>query len=69
MRRKCNFGVVDTDNYGGDYPAEKFIVQCWLSHDDANRIATILNDASGPKSSRYYKVVEAPYKLQPGFEP
>lgn len=64
-----NFGVVDTDNYGGDYPNEKFIVSCWLSESAANRIADILNKESGEDSARYYKVVKHGYKLQPGFEP
>lgn len=65
-----NFGG-DTDNFGGDYPYEKFIVQCWLREETAEAIAKLLNDESGDSdyATRYYKVVERYYKLQPGFEP
>lgn len=66
MRR---YGVVDTDNHGGDYPDEKFVVTCWLTRQTAEAIAKLLNDESGQNSNRYYKVVERGYALQPGFEP
>ena len=60
--------IVDTDNFGGDYPDEKFLL--WvMPKEDAERIAEILNNRSGDNSARYYKVVENDYKLQPGFEP
>lgn len=59
--------IVDTDNYDGDYPDEKFLL--WnMNEDDAQRICDILNSRGQPKP-RYYKVVEDNYKLQPGFEP
>lgn len=59
--------IVDTDNFCGDYPDEKFLL--WpMSEDKAERIAFILNEG-GENSSRYYKVVENDYQLQPGFEP
>lgn len=59
--------IVDTDNFGGDYPDEMFLL--WpMSKDKATRIAFILNEG-GENSSRYYKVVEDDYRLQPGFEP
>ena len=66
---KHNFGVVDTDNFGGDYPDEKWIVHAWLKEETANAIAKLLNDEIGEHAYRYYKVVAAGYKLQPGFEP
>jgi hypothetical protein len=61
--------IVDTDNFGGDYPNEKFVL--WpLPWENAQRIADILNDSSsGPSAPRYFKVVNDNYKLQPGFEP
>jgi hypothetical protein len=64
-----NYGVIDTDNYGGDYPDEKFIVACWLCEETAEKIAKLLNEESGAHATRYYRVVEIGYKLQPGFEP
>ena len=60
--------IVDTDNFGGDYPDEKFLL--WpLTEDTAKRIAAALNAEVGPDSTRYYRVVDMDYKLQPGFEP
>jgi hypothetical protein len=64
-----NFGVVETDNYGGDYPDEKWVIGCWLRKETAEDLAKLLNDESGPNDLRSYKVVERGYKLQPGFEP
>jgi hypothetical protein len=68
------YGVVDTDNFGGDYPDEKFVVQCWLREETAVEITRLLNaensiNGDGDAASRYYKVVARGYKLQPGFEP
>lgn len=63
------FGVVETDNYGRDYPAEVWVVGCWLSKTIAEQIAGIINNEAGEISARYWKVVERGYKLQPGFEP
>lgn len=62
--------VVDTDNFGGDYPDEKFVFKQILSEVAATEIAEVLNKhLSGEQSPRYYKVVRDDYKLQPGFEP
>lgn len=63
------FGVVDTDNYAGDYPNEKFVVQCWLREETARAIAKLLNEEIVGERPRWYKVVERGYQLQPGFEP
>ena len=63
------YGVVDTDNFGGDYPNEKFVIRCWLSEPSAILIARVLNFESGENSPRCYKVVQRGYELQPGFEP
>jgi len=60
--------IVDTDNFGGDYPNEKFLL--WpMRKEAAEKIATILNVETGPDSARYYKVVEDDYVLVPGFIP
>lgn len=60
--------IVDTDNFGSDYPAEKFLL--WpMKRESAEKIAAILNEDSGPHPSRFYKVEENDYELEPGFEP
>jgi hypothetical protein len=60
--------IVNTDNFCGDYPNEKFIL--WLmKRETAQRIADALNDEMGPNAARFYKVVENVYVLEPGFEP
>jgi len=59
--------IVNTDNFGGDYPNETFVL--WpMSKDKAQRIADILNEG-GAGALRFYKVEENDYELQPGFEP
>ena len=68
-KRSMNiYRVVDTDNFDGDYPNEKFVGP-QMREELAKRIAEILNLENGPNSARYYKVVKLPYTLQPGFEP
>jgi len=63
--------IVETDNYGGDYPDEHFVrgIMPSLSKEGAKAIADILNKEKGPNSHRYYMVVKDDYKLKPGFEP
>jgi hypothetical protein len=65
--------IINTDNFGGDYPDEKFL-SCGpqpiiYGKDNARRIADALNKEGGPNSSRFWRVVEDDYILQPGFEP
>ena len=60
--------IVETDNFGGDYPDEKYALFS-MPEEKARAIAALINDAAGPTSSRYWKVVPYEYKLQPGFEP
>lgn len=60
--------IVDTDNFGGDYPNERFLL--WpMRRELAEKIASLLNEEAGRDASRYYKVVEDDYVLEPGFEP
>ena len=64
------FRIVNTDNYGGDYPNESFTDDGpFESKKDAQIRADERNGPPDRVSSRYYKVVEMPYELQPGFEP
>lgn len=60
--------IVETDNFGGDYPNESFLLFI-MSEEQAQRIVEAINDAADPESRRYWKVVKNDYKLQPGFEP
>lgn len=67
--------IVDTDNFGGDYPNEKFLAWVdakgsglaqapirFFSEDAAKEIVEILNRGSS-HSTRYRKVVPVDYKL------
>jgi len=63
------WAIVDTDNYGGDYPDERFVAFGIRSEKEADRMAEALNRNLGEHSPRYYMVRAKPYKLQPGFEP
>lgn len=74
------YTIVNTDNFGGDYPNESFVKPNGCStHDvaealvletseEADRIAKVLN-RDWEMAPRYYKVEPKGYKLQPGFEP
>lgn len=63
--------IIDTDNFGGDYPNEKVIAE----NIKDPKIAKIMCDAlldelcTSNYCPRFYKVVEDDYILQPGFEP
>lgn len=60
--------IVYTDNFGRDYPNEKFLL--WpMTKESAEAIVEILNREAGPNAQRFYKVEENDYVLEPGFEP
>ena len=60
--------IVDTDNFGGDYPNETFLL--WpMPKQMAQEVSDVLNRWNGSDAPRFYKVVPDDYKLQPGFEP
>jgi hypothetical protein len=61
--------IIETDNFGGDYPNEKFLNLPILDEVAANRIAAAINKAFPAGYPRYWRVVKDNYKLQPGFEP
>lgn len=60
--------VIDTDNFGRDYPNERFVA-IGMSNLLAHKLAETLN--AGPADSpRFYRVVEhieIEYELIPGF--
>ena len=64
--------IVETDNHGSDYPNEKFVNV--PSHPDEEKMQDIANAinyvfCNSNSATRYWKVVEDSYQLQPGFEP
>ena len=63
------FRIVNTCNFGKDYPDEKFLNAPVMSEDEAKTVAEILNRREGPNAIRYWKVVESSYKLAPAFQP
>lgn len=67
------FLIVETDNFGGDYPDEKFVepLPVFTSRDQASIVSAAINSAIPNRlnAPRWYKVVEEGYVLAPGFEP
>jgi hypothetical protein len=62
--------IIHTDNFGGDYPDEKFVTGLpVLDRPRMQKICDAINAVTGEAYSRYYAVVDDDYKLQPGFEP
>lgn len=68
FRIPTQYRVVNTDNYNGDYPDERF-ESGPLPKEQAQTLADSLNEQAGPYASRYFKVEPEGYDLQPGFEP
>lgn len=63
--------IVDTDNFGGDYPDERVIAADIRNEEFAKVMCAALNDRFCDEhvGSRFYKVVPDDYVPQPGFEP
>lgn len=62
--------IVETDNFGGDYPNEQFVNLPTMPLEVAKKIADTLNEHFNTGTySRYWKAVENNYILKPGFEP
>lgn len=62
--------IIHTDNFGGDYPDEKFVEGLpVMNAEQAQSVANAINMIIGQHSPRYYRVVPDDYKLVPGFEP
>ena len=68
---KRTWRIVDTCNYGRDYPSETFVAIDLRTQEEAEMLAAAHNNRSNDEP-RFYRVVdhvEIVYKLQPGFEP
>lgn len=62
--------IVETDNYGGDYPNESFVNLPSMNEEHAKIVAAAINSGFHTGNyPRYWKVVEDDYELQGGFEP
>lgn len=63
--------IVETDNFGGDYPAESFVNLPYMSREHAEAVCAAINAACAAHkhARRYWIVVPNDYKLKPGFEP
>jgi hypothetical protein len=63
--------IIETDNFGRDYPNERFIAVNIESQEMAETMAEALvaKYSMHPSADRYYRVVPDDYKLSPGFEP
>lgn len=62
--------IVNTDNFGRDYPDEKFVENLpRMSVEHARNVCFTINASVPEGHDRYWKVVEDDYELQPGFEP
>ena len=63
------YRIIETDNFGGDYPDESFVNLPCMTKEHAQNVAKAINEGFPENSSRYWRVVDEGYKLQPGFEP
>lgn len=65
------YKIVQTDNFGGDYPNEKFVegLPHFSNRESAEVVAKAINSVTPENYNRYWMVVKMPYKLVPGFEP
>lgn len=65
------FKIVNSDNFNGDYPDEKFVenLPAFWRREHAQKVADAINATQSATAARYFIVVQDDYKLQPGFEP
>lgn len=66
--------VVNTDNFGGDYPNEWVMAEGFLSEQEASMYADAWNaknchDGHGSRCAMVVRHIEITYVLQAGFEP
>ena len=66
--------IIETDNFGGDYPNECFLggfgdEPLEVSIEAEERIVDVLNKDAGPNAPRFYRAVPRDYTLVPGFQP
>jgi len=69
MSEQKTWSIVETSNYGRDYPDESFVCQGFQNKGTAELVCEFLNGQTSIYAERWNIVVEAGYELQPGFEP
>ena len=55
--------IVETDNFGRDYPMEKFLNLPQMTEEHAKEVVKAINKGFPIMSSRYWKVVPNDYVL------
>jgi hypothetical protein len=68
-RRNKMAKIVETDNFGGDYPDERFVSLPQMTEAHAKKVVDAINSGFPENATRYWKVVPNDYTLRPGFEP
>jgi hypothetical protein len=65
------YKIVETCNFGGDYPNESEVNLPSMSKQGADYIAEVINSkfCKSDNASRYWKVVKSDYVVVGGFEP
>lgn len=65
------YRIVETDNFGRDYPNEQFVNLPSTTVEKAGLVCDAINKAHNPdgRGDRHWVVRPEDYKLQPGFEP
>ena len=63
------YKIIETDNFGGDYPDEKFVNVPAMEQGKADLVAQAINIAFPSDFPRYWRAVPEGYTLQPGFTP
>jgi hypothetical protein len=61
--------VIETDNFGGDYPDEKFVGPEEMTEGEATKLCRQMNAGLGSNPWRWHRVVPDSYVLLKGFEP
>jgi hypothetical protein len=74
MEGTVTFQIIETDNFGGDYPDEKVVASGFPDRAMADAACKAVNDhyikvVAGMDGPRFYKVEDSNYELQPGFQP
>jgi hypothetical protein len=63
------YRIIETDNFGGDYPNEKWATPYSFTKEQAAIMRECFNSLlSGETAPRYWREVEEGYQLQPGLE-
>ena len=63
------YRIIETDNFGGDYPSERWATPYTFTKEQAAIMRECFNSLlSGDTAPRYWREVEDGYQLQPGME-